>query len=41
MHFGELDGLGKLYAGEYTRDNTAANAIKFGSSFLGRVNPRF
>lgn len=39
--FAELDGLGKLYAGEYARDNTAANAIKFGTKYLGRVNPRY
>lgn len=36
--FAEIDGLGKLYKGEYGKDDTAANAINFGTDYLGRVN---
>ena len=39
--FAEIDGLGKLYKGEYGKDNTAANAIAFGVDYLGRINPRY
>ena len=39
--FAELDGLGKLYEGEFGKDNTAANAVVFGTEYLGRVNARY
>jgi hypothetical protein len=39
--FAEIDGLGKLYKGEYGKSNTAANAIAFGKNYLGRINPRY
>jgi hypothetical protein len=36
--FAEIDGLGKLYRGERGPQNTAENAIAFGTGYLGRVN---
>jgi hypothetical protein len=36
--FAELDGLGKLYEGSYGTENTATNAVSFGTHFLARVN---
>jgi hypothetical protein len=39
--FAEVDGLGKLYCGEYGKDNTAKNAIAFASEYLGQVDGRY
>jgi hypothetical protein len=39
--FAEIDGLGKLHQGEYGKGNTAANAVAFGTDYLGRVNARY
>ena len=36
--FAELDGLGKLFVGEYAQTNSARNAIVFGEKYLGRIN---
>jgi hypothetical protein len=36
--FAEIEGLGKLYRGEFSSRNTAVNAIRFGRDYLGRVN---
>ena len=39
--FAEIDGLGKLYAGERGTKNTADNAIQFANDYLGRVDKRY
>jgi hypothetical protein len=39
--FPEIDGLGKLFRGEPGKGDTAANAVAFGTEYLGRVNPRY
>ena len=39
--FAEIDGLGKLLCGEQGKENTAQNAIAFGTEYLGRVNGRY
>ena len=36
--FAEIEGLGKLYLGEYGKRNTAENAIRFGRKYLGAVD---
>ena len=39
--FAEIDGLGKLYKGEYGKAHTAWNAVHFGKDYLGRVNAKY
>jgi hypothetical protein len=39
--FAEIDGLGKLYAGERGTTNTVENAILFATEYLGRVDGRY
>jgi len=39
--FAEIDGLGKLYKGEYGKGDTAANAVAFGTDYLGRLNSQY
>ncbi len=39
--FAEIDGLGKLYAGERGTRNTVENAIRFAKDYLGRLDSRY
>jgi len=37
----EIDGMGKLFCGEHGVGTTAANAVAFGTEYLGRVDARY
>jgi len=39
--FAEIDGLGKIYKGEFGKGNTAKNAVAFGTRYLGKVNRKY